>query len=125
MLSKLIKHELRASRRIMLPFLGAVLALSVLAVIVALLVYVLTKNPIVAALVGIVCIGGLQLWYQTDSAAFSGLFAGIMSAISVFDRFSPFVEGVFDLTTVVYDLSIIGVFLFLTVQVMEKRRWNE
>ena len=31
MLSKLIKHELRASRRIMLPFLGAVLALSVLA----------------------------------------------------------------------------------------------
>ena len=31
MLSKLIKHELRASRRIMLPFLGAVLALAVLA----------------------------------------------------------------------------------------------
>ena len=31
MLSKLIKHELRAGGRIMLPFLGAVLALSVLA----------------------------------------------------------------------------------------------
>lgn len=104
---------------------ASLLALSVLAVILALIIYALTRNPIVAALVGIVCIGGLQLWYQADSAAFSGLFASIMSAISVFDRFSPFVEGVFDLTTVVYDLSIIGVFLFLTVQVMEKRRWNE
>jgi len=35
------------------------------------------------------------------------------------------VDGVFDLTAIVYYLSIIGVFLFLTVQSMEKRRWNE
>ena len=49
----------------------------------------------------------------------------MMSAVSVFDRFDTFTEGVFDLTAIVYYLSIICVFLFLTVQSMEKRRWNE
>ena len=46
-------------------------------------------------------------------------------ALSVFDRFNTFVEGVFDLNCVVYYLSITGVCLFLTVQSMEKRRWSE
>ncbi len=49
----------------------------------------------------------------------------MMESISVFERFDSFTDGVFDLTAVVYYLSIICVFLFLTVQSMEKRRWNE
>ena len=36
-----------------------------------------------------------------------------------------FVDGVFYLTAVVYDLSVTGVFLFLSVQALEKRRWSE
>ena len=36
-----------------------------------------------------------------------------------------FVDGVFDLTAVVYDLSVTGVFLFRSVQALEKRRWSE
>ena len=50
-------------------------------------------------------------------------YVSILAAL--FDRFDPFVAGVFDLTAIVYYLSIICVFLFLTVQSMEKRRWNE
>lgn len=34
-------------------------------------------------------------------------------------------DGVFDLTSLVYFLTVIGVFLFLTVQSLEKRRWSE
>ena len=49
----------------------------------------------------------------------------IMDQLSVFDRFDSFVDGVFDLTAVVYDLSVTGVFLFLSVQALEKRRWSE
>ena len=37
--------------------------------------------------------------------------------------FHSFVDGVFDLTAVVYDLSVTGV--FLSVQALEKRRWSE
>lgn len=100
-------------------------ALTVLALVFAVVVYLLTKNPIVAVLVAGAGAFGLQMWYRADSAAFSGLFGKMLESISVFDRFSTFVDGVFDLTAVVYYLSIIGVFLFLTVQSMEKRRWGE
>ena len=49
----------------------------------------------------------------------------MMTAISVFDRFDTFTNGVFDVTAIVYYLSIIGVMIFLTTQAMEKRRWSE
>ena len=55
---------------------------------------------------------------------FSGLFPALLSYLAVFDRFYTFVYGIFDVTAVVYYLSVIVFFLFLTVQVMEKKRWS-
>ena len=104
---------------------ASMMALCVIALLFAVVLYALTKNPIVAMLAGIAGVGGIQVWYRVDAAAFSGLFGDMMNAISVFDRFNTFVDGVFDLTAVVYYLSISAVMLFLTVQVMEKRRWAE
>ena len=105
---------------------GATLnALMILALIAAVIFYIMSKNAIVSVVVGAALIGGLQVWYHLDSRAFSGLFGEMMNAISVFDRFDTFVNGVFDVTAIVYYLSIIGVMLFLTTQVMEKRRWSE
>ena len=48
-----------------------------------------------------------------------------MKALSLFDRFETFVNGVFDLSAIVYYLSITGVFLFFSTQALEKRRWSE
>lgn len=100
-------------------------ALMGLAVIASVIFYIMSKNAIVSVIVGAALIGGLQLWYHLDSSAFSGLFASMMTAISVFDRFDTFTNGVFDVTAIVYYLSIIGVMVFLTTQAMEKRRWSE
>ena len=36
----------------------------------------------------------------------------------------PFVNGIFDMTSIVFYLSVIVFFLFLTVQSLEKRRYN-
>lgn len=94
-------------------------------IIVAAVLYLLTKNAPVSIAVLAVLAGGLYLWYSQDTSAFSGLFSDIMNQLSVFDRFDSFVEGVFDLNAVVYDLSVTGVFLFLSVQALEKRRWSE
>lgn len=47
-----------------------------------------------------------------------------MKTLSLFERLNTFVNGVFDLTALVYFLSVIVVFLFLTVQSLEKRRYN-
>lgn len=104
---------------------ASLMALCVLAVIFALVLYALSKNPIVAFGVGVAGIGALMGWYSVDSSAFEGLFGTIMTQLSVFDRFYGFIDGVFDLKAIVYYASMIAVFLFLTVQSMEKRRWSE
>ncbi|MBR5109605.1 MAG: ABC transporter permease [Clostridia bacterium] len=104
---------------------ASLIALMALVVVFAVVLQLLAKNPLVSVLTAAAGCGALYLWYQSDPSFFSGLFANMMQAVSVFDRFDAFVGGVFDLTAIVYYLSIICVFLFLTVQSMEKRRWNE
>jgi ABC-2 type transport system permease protein len=44
--------------------------------------------------------------------------------VSIIGRFGNFSLGVFDFAAVVYFASLAFVFLFLTVRVYEKRRWN-
>ena len=48
----------------------------------------------------------------------------IFKRVSLFERFSLFYNGVFDLTAIVYYISVIAFFLFLCVQSLEKRRYN-
>ena len=60
----------------------------------------------------------------TDPAALKGLLPRLMRALSLFDRFDAFVSGVFDLTAIVFYLSAAALFLFLTVESLEKRRYN-
>ena len=67
----------------------------------------------------------LMAGYILKSSAFAGLFPKIMEQLSLFDRFYQFVDGIFDLRSIVYFLTVIGLFLFLSVQSLEKRRWSE
>lgn len=101
------------------------LALCILVVIFAIILYIVAKNSIVSMLTALLGMGGLYILYAMDSSVFSGLFADIMNQLSIFDRFYTFINGVFDLTAIVYYLSITCVFLFLAVQALEKRRWSE
>lgn len=79
-----------------------------------------------AAIAALVAAGGLLVggWLLSPES-FEGLVPGIMNKRSLFDRFYTFVDGVFDLTSVVFFLTVIGFCLFLAVQTMEKRRWSE
>lgn len=106
------------------PF-ASLVCLCVCVCVFALAFRVLTRNSLLSLAVAAAGVGGLYLWYAFDSSAFSGLFPKIMEALSVFDRFDVFIEGVFDVTAIVYYLSVIAVFLFMSVQAMEKRRWSE
>ncbi len=104
---------------------ASLVALMLAVIIFAVTLHLLAKNPIISFLTAVLGCGGLYLWYARSGSLFSGLFPKIMKSISLFERFDTFVNGVFDLTAIVYYLSIICVFLFLTIQSMEKRRWNE
>ena len=48
----------------------------------------------------------------------------VLSWISIYSRFGNFQNGLFDFASSFYYASICFVFVFLTVRVYEKRRWN-
>lgn len=103
---------------------GSVIAL--LAIILALYAVIryLTRNENLASGVCLVLLAAVVLLYFVDSTTFEGLLPNIMTQLSLFERFSVFVNGMFDMTAVVYYLSVIAFFLFLSVQSLEKRRYN-
>lgn len=103
---------------------GSAVALCVLCGLLGVVIRFMTKNENLAYAVALVLILAVVITYLTDSAVFEGLLPKIMTQLSLFERFYQFVNGVFDLTAIVYYLSVIAFFLFLTVQSLEKRRYN-
>lgn len=97
---------------------------SLIALVLAAIVYLFTKNLSVAFLTAAALVGALLIAYAIDASAFSGLFPALMKKLSLFERFYGTIGGMFDLTAIVYYLSIIGVFLFFTTETLEKRRWS-
>ena len=104
---------------------GSLLAFTVLVLLIGALFRLMTRSGFASIVLMIVLEGALLLGFILDSSAFEGLFPEVMEQLSLFDRFYDFVYGIFDLGSVVYFLTVIGVFLFLSVQSLEKRRWSE
>lgn len=103
---------------------GSLVALCVIAIILGSVIRYLTKNDILGFGVGALAIAGIFTVYYVDNASLEGLLPGIMKNLSLFERFETFVNGVFDMTAIVFYLTVIVFFLFLSVQSMEKRRYN-
>lgn len=102
----------------------SLIALYVIALLLGVVIRGLTRNENLAYGVTLVLIAALSVAYFVNSSAFEGLLPDIMTKLSLFRQFSSFVNGAFDLTAIVYYVSVMGFFLFLTVQSLEKRRYN-
>jgi len=103
---------------------SSLLALCAIVFLLSFVIKKLTKNDALAYGVGAVLVIGLMITYFADTEKLEGLLPDIMTKLSLFKQFSVFVNGIFDLTAVVYFLSVIAFFLFLSVQSLEKRRYN-
>lgn len=84
----------------------------------------LTKSQIIAA----VCSFGvfLLLMYIDIFAEFvpTQILRTFLSDISLIDHYSDFMSAIFNVSDLLYFLSVIFVFNFLTVRVLEKKRWG-
>lgn len=49
----------------------------------------------------------------------------VLSFISLYQRFAPFAKGQLRAANVLYDLIFVGIMLFLSVRVLDARRWSE
>ena len=67
-----------------------------------------TENQIVAAVISFIAL----------------IFTTVCEKVSFGERYYSFTYGLFDFSNVVFFLSAIVAFLFLTVRVLEKRRWG-
>ena len=103
---------------------GSAVALIVVTVILGFVIRYLTGNEKLALGIGAFLSIVIVVLFFIDSTIFEGLLPNIMTKLSLFERFYKFVNGVFDLTGIVYYVTVIVFFLFLSVQSLEKRRYN-
>lgn len=104
---------------------GSLAAFTVLVLLIGALFKLMTRSGFASIVLMAILEGALLVSFIVDSSAFEGLFPAVMEQLSLFDRFYGFIEGVFDLRSVVYLISVAAVFVFLSVQSLEKRRWSE
>ena len=103
----------------------ALLLVGLVFISIGLFVSSLTENQLSAAIgtIGIIlaflCIGIVSTLMPT-----SYWIRYVFDSLSVFSRFSGFTNGYFELASVIYYLSVSGIFIFLTIRTFDRRRYS-
>lgn len=84
----------------------------------------LTRHQLVAALIGAGLLGVLTLLVDAFAAWRGGAWRTVLSYVNVLHHFEDFSKGIFDTKAIVFFLSCTVFFLFLTVKILESRRWR-
>lgn len=121
---------------IVLSFFGPVVWLEVLGNVVGLilvgaafiavgiLISSLTENQVIAAVGGFVSMCALYLISSIAAVIPIDWIAKIFTELSFADRYYTFTYGIFDFSNVLFFISAAVIFIFLTIRVLERRRWN-
>ncbi len=105
--------------------LASVMGYLVLILLFSALVYRLLSDLNLSIIVALALSVVLLAVYLLQPNAFLGSFASLLRSFALFSLLDNGIYGsMFDLTTVVMYLSVTAAFLFFSVRVLEKRRWN-
>lgn len=104
---------------------GAGIAFSViLVVLITLIVYSSTRNITASAgtfLVGALVIAAL---YIKNKVLFEGFIGKFFNWLSIMKRYDTFNTGIINVSSIIYYISFSFVFVFLTIRMIDKRRWS-
>lgn len=102
----------------------AFIVFCVILVVAAALVGLVCKSLTVGC--GVFCAGAVLLivLFQLRPTWLLNGFNAVLDALALFAPFDDFVGGMFSVPDIVYYLSVAGLFLFLTGEALERRRWN-
>lgn len=84
----------------------------------------LTENQLISCIVTLGVFLGLYMFDQLYEIVNSVLAKNIIYWFSVFRRYQSFASGIFSFSDLIYYISVSAVFIFLTVRVLEKKRWS-
>ena len=102
----------------------AMLLLGMALISIGMLISALTENQVIAAAGGFAVGFLLLLIDMLSSFTESPLIERLVFEMSFSRHYSPFPGGVFNFSGIFFFFTIIAVFIFLTVRILEKRRWS-
>ncbi len=93
---------------------------------IGLFISCMTESQMVAAIVGFAAMFAILMIDNLASALPTALsfVATILTKLSFMTPYNDFVSGILDLGNVLFFVSVTAVFLFLTVRILEKKRWS-
>lgn len=103
----------------------ALLLVGMVFISIGLFVSALTENQLSAAIgtiAIILCFLGIGLVNALIPTSYAIRY--VFDALSIFTRFQSFVNGYFEFASVIYYLSVSGIFLWLTIRVYDRRRFG-
>jgi ABC-2 type transport system permease protein len=103
---------------------SGVLFAAVIAIGLAILIYFTTKNIYVAAGTGLVGLVAIAIGYIIKASFYDGLMPRVFQWFSLYSRYNDFELGVLSLSPVIYYITFSCAFVFLTIQMLEKKRWS-
>ena len=92
--------------------------------LISFILYKITKNIVISGAFFGVCLVAVSVLYFLDDLIFEGIIVRVLNWFSVLNHFESFYMGIFKLSDVVYYISFIYIFLYITINTIEKRRWR-
>ena len=93
-------------------------------IIICLVLWIMMRNITITIGTGVIGIAILTAIYMFKPTLYDGAIVKVFSWLSATVRFNNFYMGILDLADIIYYLSIIFIFLFLSTQVIKKKRWS-
>lgn len=99
--------------------------LIILLSLVSMLVWHITKNVIIAGALEIIFLAACIITYAVKSSLFESLLSNMLGRLDLTAPLNDVVSSsLLDTTGIVLYISVIGLFIFLTMQSIQKRRWS-
>lgn len=122
----MLLSNLLSSVASMLPSdkLAQCIMIAIVWLVICMVAYHMMENATV--LIAMSVIGEAAIWivYFVKSSLYKGLFSNILKCFAISEKFNDFSMGVLNYDAVVYYVSIAFLFVFLTIQVVKKKRFN-
>lgn len=96
----------------------------IVVLLIAVVIYNMTKSVAATVIVGVIGEAAVVILYFVKSDLIAGSIQKIMSAFELTTHFENFINGMIDIKGIVYYISVIVIFVFLTMQSIQKRRWS-
>lgn len=104
-------------------FLGLFL-LGAALIAIGLFISAMTENQMIAAIGCLALTIILSLFDSIASLMPNAFLSSVFTKLSFTSRYNDFVSGLLDVSHIIFFLSICAVFIFLSIRVLEKKRWS-